>query len=341
MKVTPVIMENFPLVILTIPLADQSLVMNLYRVHNLPALHPKLHVQFQYQLEGEYLAITKDKQYAALPTARDIQICETTERYLCPLNQALYPVDKIEWCVYVLYKQDTERIGTYCTFRHANMAQSLDGYLWEVSSLKEEKMRIRCLEDSHLEDIKPPLTIIHIGNGCEGYSSNLFIPAKSKLTSEDETLTRHVFFLEFNDEYQDLTKYSLIQQLNLPQLTAEELENLPNRLTALQPMTLNHLKDQIKPLTLKYPFSVHLNIVLIILIISLLLMLASLGFIVWQIYKVRSRIRGFKPMAKLLLGDDLQNPKLDEETAQQILSLLQTPISTVTHNLTQPPATNT
>ena len=46
-------------------------------------------------------------------------------------------------------------------------------------------------------------------------------------------------------------------------------------------------------------------------------------------------------MAKLLLGDDLQNPKLNEETAQQILSLLQSPISTVTQNLTQPLATNT
>ena len=232
MKVTPIIMENFLFIILTIPLADQSLVMNLYRVHNLLALCPKLHVQFQYQLEGEYLAITKDKQYAALPTARDIQICETTERYLCLMNQALYPVDKIEWCVYALYKQDTERRGTYCTiittFRHANMAQSSDGYLWAVSSLKEEKMRIRCLQDSHLEDIKPPLTIVHIGNGCEGCSSNLYIPAKSELTSEYETLTRHVFLLEFNDEYQDLTKYSLIQQLNLPQLTAEELRDLPN-----------------------------------------------------------------------------------------------------------------
>ena len=52
-------------------------------------------------------------------------------------------------------------------------------------------------------------------------------------------------------------------------------------------------------------------------------------------------MRGFKPMEKLLLGDDLQNPKLDEETAQKILSLLQSPISTVMHNLTQPSATNT
>ena len=118
-------------------------------------------------------------------------------------------------CICTLQAGHRENRGTYCTiitmFRHANMAQSLDGYLWAVSSLKEEKMRIRSLEDSHLEDIKPSLTIVFIGNGCEGYSIVIcLIPAKSELTSEDETLTRHVFFLDFNDEYQDLTKYSVI-----------------------------------------------------------------------------------------------------------------------------------
>ena len=46
-------------------------------------------------------------------------------------------------------------------------------------------------------------------------------------------------------------------------------------------------------------------------------------------------------MAKLLLGDNLQNPKLNEETAQQVLSLMQSPISIVTHNLTQPSTSNT
>ena len=70
-------MENFLLVILTIPQADQSPGDELVQSTNPPARHPKLHVQFQYQLEGEYLAITKDKQYAALPTAQDIRICQT------------------------------------------------------------------------------------------------------------------------------------------------------------------------------------------------------------------------------------------------------------------------
>ena len=95
-----------------------------------------------------------------------------------------------------------------------------------------------------------------------------------------------------------------------------------------------------KPLSLKYPLSVHPNMVLIILMVSLLLIPTSLGFIVWQIYKVRSRVKGFKPMAKLLLGDELQHPKFDENTARQILSLLCSPIETVTQNITQPQPTN-
>ena len=45
-------------------------------------------------------------------------------------------------------------------------------------------------------------------------------------------------------------------------------------------------------------------------------------------------------MAKLLLGDDLQNPKLNEETTRQILTPIRNPITTVTHNLTQPSTSN-
>ena len=59
MKITPIVMDDFLLIILTIPLTDQSLGMDLYKIYNLPTLHPKLRVEFTYQLEGEYLAITK------------------------------------------------------------------------------------------------------------------------------------------------------------------------------------------------------------------------------------------------------------------------------------------
>ena len=90
-------------------MTDQSLEMDLYKMYNLPALHPKLKIEFTYQLEGEYLAITKNKLYAALPTAGEIRICKGTEGYLCLMNQALYLVEKIEWCAYALFTQNEDK----------------------------------------------------------------------------------------------------------------------------------------------------------------------------------------------------------------------------------------
>ena len=48
-KITPIMMQDFLLVILTIPLIDQSLEMDLYKVYNLQALHPELKIQFKYE----------------------------------------------------------------------------------------------------------------------------------------------------------------------------------------------------------------------------------------------------------------------------------------------------
>ena len=53
-----------------------------------------------------------------------------------------------------------------------------------------------------------------MGDGCEAYSSNLFIPAKSELPSKDNTAVRHIYFQQFNEDYQNMTRYSLIDTLS-------------------------------------------------------------------------------------------------------------------------------
>ena len=61
-------MEGFLTVILSIPLVDKSLQMDLYKGYNLPVLHPELEVQFSCVLEGEYLAISMSGTYPTMPT---------------------------------------------------------------------------------------------------------------------------------------------------------------------------------------------------------------------------------------------------------------------------------
>ena len=74
------------------------------------------------------MAILKDGLYAMIPTAWGVRICLTAEHYICLMNMALYPVEKIEWCLYAIFEQEKENIKQYCiidtTQQHANMAQS-------------------------------------------------------------------------------------------------------------------------------------------------------------------------------------------------------------------------
>ena len=91
---------------MTVPLEDQSLQMDLYKVHNLPMLHPVLNMHAQYKLEGTYLATMMEGMLVSLPTALDIKLCLITNGHLCMFNQALYPAEHTKWCIYALFIND-------------------------------------------------------------------------------------------------------------------------------------------------------------------------------------------------------------------------------------------
>ena len=105
-KLTPIVLDDYLMLILTIPLVDQSLHINLYKVHNLPMLHPTLNVHAQYELEGSYLATMMEGMFISLPTSLDVKLCLISNGHLCMFDQALYPVDCTDWCVYALFIND-------------------------------------------------------------------------------------------------------------------------------------------------------------------------------------------------------------------------------------------
>ena len=128
-----------------------------------------------------------------------------TELAICILEQALYPVKHITWCVYALFIDDEKRIKRDCKYSvtkvSGNRAISLGGYLWAVGSIKQEQLQVRCLEETHVIEIEPPLQIVYIGNGCEGYSPSMFLPAKNEMTIHAQVGNRKEYFLQFNYVY--------------------------------------------------------------------------------------------------------------------------------------------
>ena len=64
-KLTPIVLQDYLMLILTVPLINQSLQVNPYKVYNLPMLHPKLKVHAQYEIEGTHLATLKEGMYVS------------------------------------------------------------------------------------------------------------------------------------------------------------------------------------------------------------------------------------------------------------------------------------
>ena len=222
-KLTPIMLEDCLMLILTVPLIDQSLQMNLYKIYNLPMLHPILHVHVQYELESSYIATIMDGMFIMLPTALDVRLCLMTNGHLCMFNQALYPVEQMNWCVYALLINNEDQIEKNCVLktinRTTNLAYSLDGYLWAISTLATEKLQ------THIITIKPPIQILDIGNGFKAYSASIYIPAKSELTTTIQSITHSQFFLDYNFNYTNVSNFLIWHKTDFATLTPDKLQH--------------------------------------------------------------------------------------------------------------------
>ena len=160
-KITPVVIDKLLVILLTIPIIDSTLELNIYRVHNLPAIPLGHKKATTYLLEGDYFTIGKHGVYAALPNEQSIQVCLESNLAICMIGQALYPTMHITWCIYALFVEDEAWVQRDCKYEVKpfldNRAQSLGGYMWAISSIEQEQLQIRCLKETQVIQIRPPL----------------------------------------------------------------------------------------------------------------------------------------------------------------------------------------
>ena len=291
-KLTPIVLEDYLMLILTFPLIDQSLLMNFYKVHNLPMLHQTLHVHPQYEMESSYLATVMDGMFITLPTALDVRLCLMTNGHLCMFNQALYPMECMSWCIYALFSNDKEQIEKNCLLktinRTTNLAYSLDGYLWGISALAAEKLQIRCVMETHIVTIKPPLQITDIGNGCEAYSASIYILANSELTATLQSITQSQFFLGYNFNYTNVSNFLIWHKSDFAKLTTKEIETLTAKMLKLPTMSMDLFDNVLENIDEDYPFSLSPKLILALLILTGIWTIAIEIIFIW--YKKKTSL---------------------------------------------------
>ena len=222
-------------------------------------LPPTLNVHAQYELEGTYLATFMEGMFVLLPTALDVKLCLVTNGHLCMFDQALFPVEYINWCIYALFSNDHDQIRKDCFLktlnRTTNLTYSLDGYLWAISAIAAEKLQLRCVMETHVVTIKPPLQIVDVGNGCEVYSAIIYIPAKSELTATLQSITRSQFFLNYNFNYANVSNFLVWYKSDFAKLTDTETETLKAKVLQLPSMSKNMFDNILENIDENYPFT--------------------------------------------------------------------------------------
>ena len=308
LRITPVVLDKLLVVLLTIPLTDQSLEINIFRVHNLPLVHLEYHTLAKYKIEGEYLAIGKEGMYIALPDENSIQICMMSDLGLCTIHNALYPSKLVEWCIYALYTENEEKIDKHCRYEfeytNRNYARSLGGFMWVISAIIAEKLQIRCLTETHVVEIRPPIEVVYIGNRCEGYSPHLYIAARSTLTSEINVQERGYYFMAFNSKYSRDTTIGIWHKLQFKLQDREDAMKQVKLWTELQPMTFEYLNKKIDTFGHEYPVEIPTKPLLLTLIIVTMgvIVVMIIGIIKW--WKGKQGMKEIKEWAKLVsMGD--------------------------------------
>ena len=306
LRVSTVITEDALIILLSVPLTDVSLQMNLYKAHNLPAVHPTLNYSATYLLEGEYLAIGQDGHYVALPDSNDVQICVLSRGGLCRINQALYPIDKVQWCILALFQDNEENISKYCKFdlnqRIGNLAHSLGGYLWAISATITVKLQVRCLKRTYIVIIGPPLQIVFIGDGCEAYSPGIFISAKTELTSVSDKPGRQTFFIGFNGLYQANPFLGIWSKMDIDFISEEEAKTLAIEFPKLEQLDMEQFKQTIGKLH-EDTFQMPSFLILGVMIVSVVVILSTIVIFVWKMYQVRGTLSKLKDVPNLLKSE--------------------------------------
>ena len=143
--------------------------------------------------------------------------------------------------------------------RTTNLAYSLDGYLWAISALASEKLQVRCVMETHVITIHPPLQIVDIGNGCEAYSASIYILAKSELTTTMQLITRSQFFLDYNFNYTNVSNFIVWYKTNFVNLTKEEIESLKAKMLKLRTMSMDIFDKTLEKKMKIIPLHYHLS----------------------------------------------------------------------------------
>ena len=157
--------------------------------------------------------------------------CQLTAGAFCELNTAMFPTVNLASCEFALYKKAHEQVIQTCRVKTSpligDLAFSLEPNYWVVISRKPIILHINCLRMATYLQVKYPIDIVHLQDGCEAASATLVLPGHSRLVKEDNFLVES-HSVKLTLKYKEIQDFSLVKQIIPTQLSSEQLAAIGN-----------------------------------------------------------------------------------------------------------------
>ena len=183
--------------------------------------------------------------------------------------------------------------------------------------------------ETHVITIHPPLQIVD--DGCEAYSTSIYIPAKSELTAAMQSFTRSQFFLDYNFQYTNVSKFVAWYKTNFSILTKEEIASLIGKIMKLPSMPMDIFDRNLEMINENYPFSLSPKLILALLILAGLCFIVIGILFIWYKRKTTLATSTIGQLHKLIPSLKEKEPSLN--SLLPILSEFVRPTKTKTTNL--------
>ena len=112
------------------------------------------------------------------------------------------------------------------------------------------------------------MQIVDIGNGCEAFSTSIYIPAKSEITATMQSLTRSQFFLDYNFQYTNVSNFVVWYKTDFATLNKDEITSLKAKIIKLPTMPMDIFDRTLETIDEDYPFSLSPKLILALLILT-------------------------------------------------------------------------
>ena len=177
----------------------------------------------------------------------------------------------------------------------------------------------------------PPLQIVDIGNGCEAYSTSIYIPAKSELTATMQSLTRSQFFLDYNFQYTNVSNFVVWYKTDFANLTKEEIASLKAKIMKLPTMPMDIFDKTLETINENYPFSLSPKLILALPVLTGVCFVIFGILFIWYKRKTSLTTSTIGHLHNLI--PSLKEKKLSLNALLPILSEFVHPTNTKTPNL--------